>query len=64
MNMVLADINLADARATVIAQETIQSAGQVPVPFTLQLAPAAIDPYHRYAVLTPGSPYFSGAAPQ
>jgi len=49
-HVVLADVSLADAQATVIAEETIQSAGQVPVPFTLQLDPAIIDPCHRYAV--------------
>ena len=50
VHVVLADVSLADAQATVIAEETIQSAGQVPVPFTLQLDPAVIDPRHRYAV--------------
>jgi putative lipoprotein len=50
VHVVLEDVSLADAQATVIAQETIYSAGQVPVPFTLQLDPAAIDPRHRYAV--------------
>ena len=50
VHVVLEDVSLADAPATVIAEETIQSAGQVPVPFTLQLDPAAIDPRHHYAV--------------
>ena len=50
VHVVLEDVSLADAQATVIVEETIQSAGQVPVPFTLQLDPAAIDPRHRYAV--------------
>jgi putative lipoprotein len=50
VHVVLEDVSLADAPATVIAEETIQSAGQVPIPFTLQLDPAAIDPHHRYAV--------------
>ena len=50
VHVVLEDVSLADAQATVITEETIQSAGQVPVPFALQLDSASIDHRHRYAV--------------
>lgn len=50
VHVVLEDVSLTDAQTTIIAEEMIQSAGQLPMLFTLQLAPATIDPHHRYAV--------------
>jgi putative lipoprotein len=47
----LLDVSLADAPATVIAQEKIKLGNrQVPVPFTLTFDPATIDAKHTYSV--------------
>jgi uncharacterized lipoprotein YbaY len=47
----LADVSIADAAATVITSQTIETAGaQVPIPFELTYDPAAIDPRFTYAV--------------
>jgi len=47
----LADVSKADAAATVITSQTIETAGaQVPIPFELTYDPAAIDPKFTYAV--------------
>ncbi|MEM1291611.1 MAG: YbaY family lipoprotein [Cyanobacteria bacterium P01_H01_bin.162] len=47
----LADVSLADAPATVIAEQTIETAGQqVPIPFSLTYDPAEIKPQHSYGV--------------
>ena len=47
----LADVSRADAPASVIAEQSINlGQRQVPVPFTLNVDPAKIDPKHAYAV--------------
>jgi uncharacterized lipoprotein YbaY/membrane-bound inhibitor of C-type lysozyme len=47
----LQDVSLADAPATVIAEEKITlGQRQVPVPFALKYDPAKIDPRHTYAI--------------
>ena len=47
----LEDVSLADAPATVLAEQTIRTQGrQVPIAFTLDYDPARIEPRHRYAV--------------
>lgn len=51
VDVTLEDISRADAPATVIAQQTIETNGkQVPIEFALQYDPAVIDPAARYAV--------------
>jgi uncharacterized lipoprotein YbaY len=47
----LADVSLADAAATVIVSQTIETKGmQVPIPYELNYDPAQIDPRMTYAV--------------
>jgi uncharacterized lipoprotein YbaY len=47
----LADVSLADAPATVLAEQEIVTGGQqVPIPFELQYDPAAIEERNTYAV--------------
>ena len=47
----LEDVSLADAPATVIAEQTIETTGQqVPIPFSLTYDPAEIKPQHSYGV--------------
>lgn len=47
----LEDVSIADAPATVIAEQTIDTRGaQVPIPFELRYDPARIDPRGRYGV--------------
>ena len=47
----LEDVSLADAPSTVIAEQTIETAGQqVPIPFSLTYDPAEIQPQHSYVV--------------
>lgn len=46
----LVDVSLADAPATVLAEQTITTTTQVPIPFTLEFNPADIQPNHTYAV--------------
>jgi uncharacterized lipoprotein YbaY/membrane-bound inhibitor of C-type lysozyme len=47
----LADVSQADAAANVIAEQNINlGQRQVPVPFTLKVDPAKIDPKHTYMV--------------
>jgi uncharacterized lipoprotein YbaY len=47
----LVDVSLADAAATVLAEQEIVTGGQqVPIPFELQYDPAVIDPRFTYAV--------------
>jgi uncharacterized lipoprotein YbaY len=51
VEVTLADVSRADAAATVIATQTIETLGaQVPIPFELTYDPAAIDPRMTYAV--------------
>jgi putative lipoprotein len=45
----LADVSLADAPSTVVAEQRIAPV-RVPAPFTLSYDPARIDPRHSYAV--------------
>jgi uncharacterized lipoprotein YbaY len=47
----LQDVSRADAPATILGEQTIETAGrQVPIPFEIAYDPAAIDPRFRYAV--------------
>lgn len=46
----LADVSLADAAATIIAETSIQPTGQVPVGFNLSFDPQKIVPGHSYAI--------------
>jgi putative lipoprotein len=46
----LEDVSLADAPATLLAEQRIESARAVPVPFQLNYDPDQIQPRHRYAV--------------
>lgn len=46
----LEDISLADAKATLLAEQVIESSSQVPIPFELNYDPTSVDPRHRYAV--------------
>ncbi len=46
----LADVSLADAPASVVAEQTIDPAGQVPIKFTLKFDSAVIRPKVNYAV--------------
>ena len=47
----LQDTSLADAPARVVGRTTIATRGaQVPIPFRIDVDPAAIDPSHRYTV--------------
>jgi putative lipoprotein len=51
VNVQLQDISLADAPATVISAQTIETGGkQVPFPYELPYDPAQIQSNHRYAV--------------
>ena len=44
------DVSRADAAGTVIGRQRIEDPGQVPIPFTVDFEPSAVDPRHRYAV--------------
>lgn len=44
------DVSLADAPAEVIAERTIAVTHQVPIPFTLKVDPASLQPGHSYAL--------------
>lgn len=44
------DVSLADAPATVIAAKDIAVAGQVPLPFEIDVDPAKVTPRHTYAL--------------
>jgi putative lipoprotein len=46
----LEDVSLADAPAKLIAEQTIEPAGQVPIAFSLAYDPARIDDRMSYAV--------------
>lgn len=46
----LADVSLADAPASIIAEQRIEPAGQVPIGFELRFDPAVIRPQVNYAV--------------
>jgi putative lipoprotein len=46
----LEDVSLMDAPAKIIAEQTIEPAGQVPIPFSLAYDPAQIDEVMTYAV--------------
>ena len=51
VRVTLQDVSRADAPATVLAEQTITTAGEnVPIPFELSYDPAHIDPRHRYVV--------------
>ncbi|MBL8579383.1 MAG: YbaY family lipoprotein [Mesorhizobium sp.] len=50
LSVQLADVSLADAPASVIAEQTIDPAGQVPIKFTLKFDSAVIQPKMNYAV--------------
>lgn len=47
----LADVSLADASAAIIAEQTVDPAGQVPIKFELRFDPAVIQPNMSYALL-------------
>jgi putative lipoprotein len=44
------DVSRADARATVVGQETVRSVSAVPIAFAVPYDPARIEASHRYAV--------------
>ncbi|MCX7304719.1 MAG: YbaY family lipoprotein [Hyphomicrobiales bacterium] len=46
----LTDVSLADAPGAVVAEQTIQPAGQVPVKFELRYDPAVVQPKMNYAL--------------
>lgn len=46
----LEDVSLADAPAVQLAEQRIESASAVPVPFSLSYDPSVIQPRHRYAL--------------
>ena len=50
LSVSLQDVSLADAPAVVLAQQSGQINGQVPLPFKLSYQPDQIQPGHRYAV--------------
>lgn len=50
LSVSLQDVSLADAPAVVLAQQSGQINGQVPLPFKLSYQPDQIRPGHRYAV--------------
>lgn len=50
LSVSLQDVSLADAPALVLAQQSAQINGQVPLPFKLSYQPEQILPGHRYAV--------------
>jgi putative lipoprotein len=47
----LADVSLADAPAAIIAEQTLDPAGQVPIKFELRFDPSVIQPKMSYALL-------------
>ncbi len=51
IEVVLADVSLADAPSVTIAQQTITNPGQVPVPFRIEYDPAVIDERRTYGLL-------------
>jgi putative lipoprotein len=51
LELVLADISLADAPYTRISNTTIKPSGQVPIHFELSYDPEKIIPNHTYAVM-------------
>jgi putative lipoprotein len=46
----LEDVSRADALSVLLAEQTIESATNVPIPFQLNYDPAGIEPRHRYAL--------------
>jgi putative lipoprotein len=50
VNVRLMDVSLADAPAAVVAEQTIEPAGQVPIAFQLTFDPAVVQPKITYAV--------------
>jgi len=52
VEIVLADVSLADAPYTLINKTIIQPSGQVPLYFELSYDPEKIIPNHTYAVMT------------
>lgn len=46
----LTDVSLADAPQTVVAQQVIDPAGQVPIKFEIRLDPAVVQPNVNYAL--------------
>lgn len=46
----LSDVSLADAPAAVIAKQTIDPAGQVPIKFEIEVDPAVFQPNMSYAL--------------
>jgi putative lipoprotein len=46
----LSDVSLADAPETVVAEQKIDPAGQVPIKFELKLDPAIVQPNVNYAL--------------
>jgi putative lipoprotein len=51
LEIVLADVSLADAVYRKISDLKITPAGQVPIQFTIEYDPKKIDPRHTYAVM-------------
>lgn len=50
LSVSLQDVSLADAPAVVLAQQSGQINGQVPLPFKLNYPQSQVQPGHRYAV--------------
>ncbi|GAB7532267.1 YbaY family lipoprotein [Pseudomonas sp. 3A(2025)] len=50
LSVSLQDVSRADAPAIVLAQQSGQVNGQVPLPFHLKYQPGQVQPGHRYAV--------------
>ena len=46
----LSDVSLADAPETVVAEQKIEPAGQVPIKFELKIDPAVVQPNVNYAL--------------
>jgi putative lipoprotein len=44
------DVSLADAPATVVAEQVIEPTHEVPIPFSLTLDPAELDERHQYSM--------------
>lgn len=50
LTVTLADVSLADAPSVVIAEQTVDPAGQVPVSFELKVSPGVLQPKMSYAL--------------
>jgi putative lipoprotein len=51
LSVQLADVSLADAPATILGEQLIDPAGQVPIPFEIRFDPGVVEAKMSYAVL-------------